>query len=88
MKTKLGDTVKDPVTGIKGIAYSYITYLHGCERIGIQQAAYVNKAGETIVPDLFYVDDPQLEVIKTTVENKTKKLGGPSGFGKTHKPIY
>ena len=87
MKVSLGDKVKDPITGISGIAYSYITYLHGCERVGIQQPKVKNENGQWDVPELFYVDDPQLEIIK---QSQNKKIddpnGGPSGFDTSHKP--
>ncbi len=90
MKVTLGDKVKDPLTGIEGIAFSYITYMHGCERVGIQQSKHKNEKGEWFVPDLFYVDDPQLEVVKAgfikVKKPKGESLGGPSGFESSHKP--
>lgn len=32
---ELGDFVKDPISGFKGIAVSRHHYLHGCDRISI-----------------------------------------------------
>lgn len=85
MKVELGDIVKDPVTGIEGIAYCYITYLQGCERIGIQEPSFKKKDGERVVPDLFHVDEPQLEIVKKTkVKKQTGSTGGPSEFNNSH----
>lgn len=84
---KLGDKVKDPVTGFIGIAYSKITYLQGCDRIGIQAPMVQEKGKLPEVPELYHVDEPQLEIISEAKEPKKKtKRGGPSGFGSSHKP--
>lgn len=55
----LGSKVKDPITGLEGTAISRIVYLQGCARIGVQPR--VDKEGK--VPDSYYVDEPQLEVV-------------------------
>ena len=83
---KLGDKVKDPVTGFKGIAYCRTVYLQGCDRIGIQAPAYKDRDGAVLVQELFYVDEPQLEIV-TPVKKPKKKAttGGPSGFGPSGK---
>ncbi len=87
MKVTLGDKVKDPCTGIEGIAWSYITYMHGCQRVGIQQPKFKNERGEWEVPDIYFVDDPQCEIIKKGfVKEKATSAGGPSGFESSHKP--
>ena len=81
---KLGDQVKDPVTGIYGIAYVRLSYLQGCDRIGIQPPT-IRKAGEApTVPELFHVDEPQLIIMKRQVVQKKAEApnGGPSFFGK------
>lgn len=87
MKINLGDTVKDPVTGIKGIAYVRCSYLQGCDRIGIQEPVIKEKGKESIVPELFHVDEPQLDLVKRSTLKKTtaKKPGGPSSFMKDTK---
>lgn len=84
----LGDRVKDPVTGIEGIAYGRISYLQGCDRIMIQEPAIREKNKAAVVPELYHVDEPQLIVTKTQVvkkintENSTGiEKGGPSKFG-------
>ena len=78
----LGDRVKDPVTGISGIAYVRLQYLQGCDRIGIQPPTVREKGKVPIVPDLFHVDEPQCVVVKRNVVNKKKEQpnGGPSFF--------
>lgn len=78
----LGDEVKDPVTGIKGIAYVKLSYLQGCDRIGVQQPAYKDKEGDMQVPNLWHVDEPQLIVVKEKVIKKGDEgiTGGPSKF--------
>lgn len=79
----LGDKVKDPITEYKGIAYARTTYMQGCDRIGIQ--APINEEGQ--VPELFWVDEPQL-IITSKVKKKSKNekgKGGPSGYGPSNK---
>jgi hypothetical protein len=83
----LGDKVRDPVTGIEGIAYAKAHYLQGCDRIGIQQPAFKDKEGNTVVPDLWFVDEPQLIVVKDGVVRgqDSVSIGGPSRFEKSGK---
>ena len=82
----LGDKVKDPVTGISGIAYSRIKYMQGCDRIGIQGPTLRVKGKLPEVPELYYVDEPQLEVVTKVKKPKRKtNNGGPSSFGPSHK---
>jgi len=85
---KLGDKVKDPVTGIEGIAYARISYLQGCDRIMIQEPVIRKKDAAAIVPELYHCDEPQLIIVKKQVvkKNETKEEnGGPSGFGPSGK---
>ncbi len=77
-KILLGQTAKDPITGVEGIVYSRTEYLTGCARIGIQQKQ--QKDGK--VPDLWGVDEPIAIVTKETIvgqeaAKKTRKRGGP-----------
>ena len=82
----LGDKVKDPVTGIAGEAYCRLTYRQGCDRIGIQGPTLRVKGKHPDVPELYYVDEPQLEVTTKAKKPKRKtKNGGPSAFGPSHK---
>ena len=76
---KLGDKVKDTITGLIGIATARCLYIHGCDHIGIQPPAD-NEKGK--VPSLVWVDSPQVEVIKAKKkkeEVKKIKWGGPGG---------
>ena len=87
MKIQLGDKVKDPITLYKGVAYCRITYLQGCDRIGIQAVMVQDKGKLPEVAELFYVDEPQLEVTSVAKKKKLVEdgLGGPSSFGPSHK---
>jgi hypothetical protein len=56
----LGDTVKDLVTGFKGMAVAYSMWLHGCERIVIEPQKL--KDGATVEPEPF--DIQRIEVVR------------------------
>jgi hypothetical protein len=59
----LGDRVKDPVSGLTGIAVSVCTFLHGCIRIGVQpEQAKDGKPAES-----HYFDQSQLVLVKAGV---------------------
>ena len=79
MKIKLGDKVRDIVSGLEGVAIARHTYLQGCDRISIQPRADV-KAGT--VPKSHSFDEPELEVIKPEKVKKKKGTakGGPAKF--------
>jgi hypothetical protein len=70
MAIELGQKVKDPITGYKGIAIGKTIWLYGCTRIGVQ--AIVNKEGK--VPELQWFDEPQLEAIPP---KESRNKGGP-----------
>lgn len=71
---KLGDTVRDIVTGFTGIAVARTQWLHGCDRIAIQPP--VGKDGKPVDNAAF--DIMQIEVLKSAKVAKTaKKTGGP-----------
>ena len=80
-KVELGDEVIDPVTKIKGIAYARLEYLQGCDRIGIQTPTIWAKDSAPEVPELFHVDEPQLNIVKRgkIARPNQKKGGGPPG---------
>lgn len=72
---KLGDKVKDPVTGITGIAVARTEWLHGCARITVQPKG-ADKEGKPFEGSSF--DEPQLEVVKPKkVKRGRKDTGGP-----------
>ena len=57
---ELGQTVRDKVTGFKGIAITKCKYLNGCIQYSIQPR--VNDNGE--IPKDQWIDEQQLEIIK------------------------
>ncbi len=59
-RVKLGDEVKDKVTGFRGIVTSMTLFLNGCTRCGVQPV--MGKDGK--IPDGVAFDEPQLEIIK------------------------
>lgn len=72
---KLGDKVKDPISGLIGIAVGRTVWLHGCARITVQPMGFdkTKKPYESIS-----VDEPQLEVIKPKrIKEGNHKTGGP-----------
>ena len=70
MKTvKLGQTVKDTITGLIGTAVARTEWMHGCVRITIQPK--VDKDGK--VPGNHTCDEPQVEVVDTARPEEPKK---------------
>ena len=59
MTVGLGARVKDPISGLTGIAVSRTEFLYGCVRVGVQPEALHD--GKPI--DQVFVDEPQLEVV-------------------------
>lgn len=71
---KLGDKVKDTITGFKGIAVARTIWINGCDRIVIQPEG-LNKEGATF--DVQTFDEPQVEIITSAKPRKKTKTGGP-----------
>lgn len=71
---KLGDKVKDKVTGFTGIAIARTEWLNGCVRLSVQPDKLVDgkiAASETI-------DEPQLTLVKAAaVKVPVSDTGGP-----------
>lgn len=60
---KLGDKVKDTVSGMVGIAISRTEFLHGCVRVGVQpQELHEGKPIEAV-----WIDEPQLDLVTVGV---------------------
>jgi hypothetical protein len=72
-KIKLGDQVRDKVTGFAGVAVARTQWLHGCDRIAIQPP--VDKDGK--LPDNASFDIMSVELVKAEKPVKTSKTGGP-----------
>lgn len=57
---KLGDKLRDTITGFQGIATSKHEYLTGCTQYGLQ--ATIKKDGN--LPQIEYFDENRLSVVK------------------------
>lgn len=74
---KLGDEVRDTVSGFKGVAVGEHIYLQGCKRITVQPK--IGSDGK--LPDTQSFDEPQLEVIKAKIAKPVKRdTGGPMPY--------
>ena len=74
MTIKLGQKVRDTVTGFTGIVTSRHEYMTGCARFGV--TAPMRPDGTLIDPQTF--DEVQLTVVKDTPSvNATPNRGGP-----------
>lgn len=79
MKIKLGDKVRDIYTGFKGIAMARTSWLHGCDRIGIEPDR-LDKDGKTIEYQWFdeqRVEKVKAQKIKISKDTDTIAPGGP-----------
>jgi hypothetical protein len=72
-KMKLGQRIKDKVSGFTGIAVSRTEFLNGCVRISIQPP--LDKEGK--LPDEKWFDIQQLEIIDEGISVASKDTGGP-----------
>jgi len=71
---KLGDKVRDRVTGFEGICIVRSDYISGCARIGLQPP--VGKDGK--VPEAQHFDEPMCEVVKAAaIPSLPTNNGGP-----------
>ena len=72
---KLGQKVRDKITGLEGIAIGRTEWLHGCVRISIQPQEL--RDGKML--DVVSIDEPQLDVIeeKKLKPSPTTGPGGP-----------
>jgi len=70
---KLGDKLKDKVTGFEGIAVAKIEYLNGCCQYCIKPQMHTSGK----MPNGEYIDVQQLEVVKSdSVIVEAKETGG------------
>ena len=70
---KLGDKVKDSITGFTGVVTGITTWLNGCVRIGVQH----EKLKDGVPSETQWIDDVQLRVI---IRGKVAAIPpGPSG---------
>ena len=73
-KIQLGDKVKDPITGITGIAVARTNWLHGCNRITVQPEG-CDKEKKPF--ESYTTDEPQLIIVlPKKVKKGSAKTGG------------
>jgi len=70
---KLGEKVKDKITGLEGVIVVRSEWLYGCIRLGIQPM----ELKDAKPADIVEYDEAQLEPV--AVSKKPKPRGGPSG---------
>lgn len=73
MDLRLGQELRDRVSGLVGIAVARVEYLNGCVQFCIQPPAEKGTR-----PDGVYVDQQQLEVSGPGIEVSRTFTGGPS----------
>lgn len=59
MRIKLGQKVRDTITGLESTATARVEFLYGCVRVAVQPSEV--KDGKPV--DFTYIDEPQLEAI-------------------------
>lgn len=72
-KFKLGDRVRDKITGYEGVVTSITFWLNGCVRLAVQ--ATVLKDGKPVEAE--WIDDQQVELAQEGKGEKKKPRGGP-----------
>lgn len=72
-KFRLGNRVKDIVTGFTGIATAKCEYLNGC----IQYCVKPPVKEEDKMPEGIYIDEGQLEFVDSGLIMPKKETGGP-----------
>ena len=73
-KVRLGQKVRDTITGYEGIAVARTEWLYGCVRIAIQS----NAMKDGLPVENYTVDEPQVELVKDAPANepRTSSHGG------------
>ena len=72
---RLGDKVKDSISGFSGIAIGRTEWLHGCQRITVQPD-HLGKDGKPLESQTF--DEPQLQIVSAgKVKPGERDTGGP-----------
>lgn len=74
MNFKLGDKVKDTISGFDGIVTGRFEYLNGCVRLNIEPD-HLDKDGKRI--EGCVIDEPQCVMVTKSAPRKTAAVGGP-----------
>jgi hypothetical protein len=72
---KLGNKVRDRVTGFEGIAIAKCEYLNGCVQWGIRPPQGEKKDA---YPEAMYIDSQQVEFVDQGIAVEQRVTGGPS----------
>lgn len=81
-EVELLDRVKDRITGFEGLAWSWVKFATGCDRIGILPTE--TRDGKLV--EVEYFDLPRVEIVKKQSVSlspkpaETKKSTGPGGM--------
>ena len=70
---KLGDIVRDTVSGFEGVVIAEHQWLHGCKRLSVQPQKLHD--GKPIEAQCF--DEPQLELVQARKVQGKRDTGGP-----------
>jgi len=73
---KLGQKLRDKVTGLEGIAVAKVEYLNGCIQFCIKPKSKTKN--EVKMPEGVYIDEGQLEIVSKGLST-SKKREGPGG---------
>ena len=77
MSIKLGQKVRDTLTGLEGVAISRTEFLYGCVRILVQPHG-LTKDGAVKEP--VFVDEPQVEALREEpIKLPTARVPAPAG---------
>lgn len=71
---RLGDKVRDSLTGYTGTVIARTEWLHGCVRLTVQ--ANELKDGKPVASHTF--DEPQAELVEESLKPAAKPSGGPT----------
>lgn len=70
---KLGQKVRDTITGLEGIAVARTVWMYGCVRITVQPMEV--KEGKPA--EMVFVDEPQLEIVREKAAPEAAPAHGP-----------
>lgn len=72
VKIKLGDKIKDRISGLEGIATAKAIYLYGCTQYEVTP----NQLHDGKPIEGIWIDEPQLELVKDNGEKEPEPVYG------------